>query len=315
MSEAVTVRSLFESMQKGLELEWLAGRRGGQRQFKREVTSRRAPSLLGHLNLIHPNKIQVIGETEMEYLSRLRKNSLEDAHEQMFSGNTLLLLIADSQDPSQAFLDAAEEHHIPVLRSPRPSDELINILRYFFTNRLAEKTTVHGVFMEVMGIGLLLTGDSNVGKSELALELITRGHRLVADDSPEFSRIAPDILSGTCPAVLQDFLEVRGLGVLNIRAMYGDNAIKSGKYLRLIINLKHQPEIRGEELDRLQGDIRSREILGLDVPEISLPVAPGRNLAVLVEAAVRNHLLRLNGYNAGVDLASKQQRLILQSTE
>jgi HPr kinase/phosphorylase len=202
-----------------------------------------------------------------------------------------------------------------VLRSPRPSDELINILRYFFTNRLAEKTTVHGVFMEVMGIGLLLTGDSNVGKSELALELITRGHRLVADDSPEFSRIAPDILSGTCPAVLQDFLEVRGLGVLNIRAMYGDNAIKGGKYLRLIINLRHQPEQSGEQLDRLQGDIRSRNILGMDIPEIGLPVAPGRNLAVLVEAAVRNHLLRLNGYNAGVDLASKQQRLILQNTE
>lgn len=312
MNEPLTVRALFDAMQAALQLEWLAGRRGAKRTLKGDRAKRGGPSLLGHLNLIHPNQVQVIGETELDYLARLRKGSLEDVYRELFGGETAVILIAESQRPPKRLLELAEAHNIPVLASPRSSHELINVLRYFFTNRLAEKTTIHGVFMEVMSIGVLLTGDSNVGKSELALELITRGHRLVADDSPEFSRIAPDIISGTCPPVLQDFLEVRGLGVLNIRAMYGDNAIKAGKYLRLIINLRQFSKLEADEIDRLHGNLRTREILGLEIPEITLPVAPGRNLAVLTEAAVRNHLLRQNGYDAGRDLAARQQRLILE---
>jgi HPr kinase/phosphorylase len=152
-----------------------------------------------------------------------------------------------------------------------------------------------------------------VGKSELALELISRGHRLVADDAPEFARIAPDILRGTCPHVLEDFLEVRGLGVLNIRAMYGDSAIKTSKYLRLVIALTHQANVNEADMDRLHGGRNVRLILGLEVPVIALPVAAGRNLAVMVEAAVRNHLLRLKGYYAGDDLAARQRRVMGQA--
>ena len=312
MHHPLTVRSLYDAMHTGLELEWLAGRRGANRTVKRDSPRRGGPSLLGHLNLIHPNQVQVVGTREMAYLKRLEGPAREDALTQLFNGDALILLVADRQAIPDDLLELGDRFNTAILRSPRPSHEIINILRYFFTNKLAEQQTVHGVFMEVLGIGILLSGDSNVGKSELALELIERGHRLIADDAPEFARIAPDILQGFCPGVLQDFLEVRGLGVLNIRAMYGDNAIKTSKYLRLIINLKQFTEAELAAIDRLHGDIRSRNILGLEIPEISIPVAPGRNLAVLVEAAVRNHLLRMNGYSAGDDFARKQQNLIDQ---
>jgi HPr kinase/phosphorylase len=252
----------------------------------------------------------VLGRTELTYLANLRKNWRQDACEQLFESDPVVILIADECDPPAEFVRLADRYQVPLLRSAVSSNELINDLRYYFTHKLADRVTLHGVFMEVLSIGLLLTGDSGVGKSELALELITRGHRLVADDAPEFARIAPDIINGTCPALIQDFLEVRGLGVLNIRAMYGDSVIKKGKYLRLIIQLKHVRQNDGAFEDRLQEQQQTRNVLGLDIPVFSLPVAPGRNLAVLVEAAVRNHLLRLNGYNAGEDLTARQRRLM-----
>jgi len=164
----------------------------------------------------------------------------------------------------------------------------------------------------VLGMGVLLTGDPSVGKSELALDLITRGSRLVADDAPEFTRIAPDIISGTCPPLLRDFLEVRGLGILNIRAMFGDSSIKGTKYLRLIVNLKRMSAEQISGMDRLSGAHTNRDVLGVPMPQVTVPVASGRNLAVLVESAVRNHLLRLKGYDATQVLIERQQQAILE---
>jgi HPr kinase/phosphorylase len=310
MNDSLTVQILFEDMSKRLLLEWLAGKDGAGRYFSRSSTARGNPGLIGHFNLIHANQAQVLGRTELTYLANLRKNWRQDACEQLFESDPVVILIADECDPPAEFVRLADRYQVPLLRSAVSSNELINDLRYYFTHKLADRVTLHGVFMEVLSIGLLLTGDSGVGKSELALELITRGHRLVADDAPEFARIAPDIINGTCPALIQDFLEVRGLGVLNIRAMYGDSVIKKGKYLRLIIQLKHVRQNDGAFEDRLQEQQQTRNVLGLDIPVFSLPVAPGRNLAVLVEAAVRNHLLRLNGYNAGEDLTARQRRLM-----
>ncbi|MEJ2059200.1 MAG: HPr(Ser) kinase/phosphatase [Gammaproteobacteria bacterium] len=310
MSKAISARYLFDTMRDRLKLSWVAGHEGGDQILEQEVVKQGGASLLGHLNLIHPNQIQVIGEVEMAYLTRLRKNSLQDTYEELFHSKPAIILMADGEKPPKYFLQLADRYQVPLFNTPMPGYEVISILRYYLTNRMAESTTVHGVYMEVMGIGVLLAGESSVGKSELALDLINRGHRLIADDSPVFARIAPDILHGSCPEVLQDFLEVRGLGVLNIRSMYGDNAIKNGKYLRLIVHLKHYREVRMSENDRLQGRVRYREILGLQIPEVTIPVAPGRNLAVLVEAAVRIHLLREGGYNAGSDLADRQQTIM-----
>ena len=286
------------------------GRSGAGRSFTQDSTARGNPGLIGHFNLIHANQAVVLGRTELTYLANLQTNWRQDAYEQLFDSDPVLILLADECAPPDEFLQLADQYQVPLLKSTLSSNDLINDLRYYFTHKLADRVTLHGVFMEVLSIGVLLTGDSGVGKSELALELITRGHRLVADDAPEFARIAPDIINGTCPPLIQDFLEVRGLGVLNIRAMYGDSVIKKGKYLRLIIHLKQVRLSDAAFEDRLKDQQQARNVLGLDIPVFTLPVAPGRNLAVLVEAAVRNHLLRLNGYNAGEDLATRQRRLM-----
>ncbi len=310
MSELLTVQNLYDHNVKRLGLAWIAGRKGVRRVFTKRRTASGSPALVGYFNLIHANQVQVLGKTELKYINQLRKDMLEDACKQLFQSKTIVIIITDSQTPPITFLEMANKNNVPLLRSSRSSYDILTNLRYYFAQELAERKTLHGVFLEVLSIGVLLTGESGTGKSELALELISRGHRLIADDAPEFARTAPDIINGSCPTLLQDFLEVRGLGVLNIRAMYGDSVIKNSKYLRLIIHLVHMRNGEAILEDRLQMKQKMRNILGLDIPVFTLPVAPGRNLAVLVEAAVRNHLLRLNGYNAGEDLANRQKRLM-----
>ena len=217
------------------------------------------------------------------------------------------MVVTDSHTPPQYLVERAEQSETPLFASRLATDKLIDHVSYYLSAMLADKIILHGVFMDVMGIGVLLSGESAVGKSELALELISRGHRLIADDAPEFSRTSPDTLYGTCPEVLRDFLEVRGLGVLNIRAMFGDSAIKNGKNLRLIINLTHGTHEQLAAIDRLHGSRHVRQVMEVDVAEIRLPVAPGRNLAVLVEAAARSQILHHNGYDAPDDFVARQR--------
>jgi len=317
---STSVRDLFNVQANELQLTWVAGDEGSKAiepvsirnpgNESGEDAQSNARSLVGHLNLIHPNQIQVLGFTELRYLKGLRDTSRADALRQVLRGNPACLLIAEDQDPPQDLLDLCNQTDTPVLRSPRSSETLIDSLYYYLSNLLSEVVTVHGVFMEVTAIGVLLTGPPGVGKSELALELITRGHCLVADDAPQFSRVAPDILNGTCPEVLADFLEVRGVGMINIRQLFGDNALRASKYLRLIVDL--QPPDPGADGDRLEGTYTTRRILNHDIPEITLPVAPGRNLAVLVETAARNHILRMSGYKASEDFVQRQARFIEQ---
>lgn len=314
MSASLTVSELYEALRTKLELVWAAGALGAQRTIDASADEDPTISLVGHLNFIHPHRVQVLGKTELDYLQGLRKNSRKDAVTQLFSGKSDCVVISAGHLVPDDIRQRAEATGIPVFASRLNSSELVNNLQYYLTNRFAETVTLHGVFMEVMGIGVLLTGDASVGKSELALELVSRGHRLIADDAPEFARIAPDILSGTCPEVLRDFLEVRGLGVLNIRAMFGDSAIKHNKYLRLVIRIENMSDEQLNLIDRLRGSARIRTVLGVEIPEVTLPVAPGRNLAVLVEAAARNHILRLKGYDASRVFIERQQRHIEQDT-
>lgn len=193
-------------------------------------------------------------------------------------------------------------------------------MRNLLTNLLAEREIIHGVMMDVHGTGVLITGDASVGKSELALELVSRGHILVADDAPEFTRIAPGTIECQCPALLQDFLEVRGLGILNIALMYGDAHTRKRKILRFIVHLK---PVAGDDVskelaaiggDRISEPSSVRDVLGVHVPKRTIPVAPGRNMAVLVEAAVRDQILRAGGYSASEDLIEQQQRALARAS-
>ncbi len=307
MTPATTL-DLFEAMSERLSLEWVAGRSGEQRSLRGDFPGASGQALVGPLNCIHPNRIQVIGHAEQVYLSGLVDRELGGFMDKLLCGEPAALVVADAIDPDPLIAEHAEHSQTPLLASPLPDQELINELQYFLTHVLADRTILHGVYMEVLGMGVLVTGDAAVGKSELALELIARGHRLVADDAPSFSRIAPDIVEGSCPDVLREFLEVRGLGVLNVRAMFGDTAIKDKKYLRLIVHLARLSEQELGRLDRLSGINATRTVLGLEIPEVLIPVAPGRSMAILVETAVRNHILRLKGYDASADLIERQRR-------
>jgi HPr kinase/phosphorylase len=222
------------------------------------------------------------------------------------------MVITQNQPCPADLRDVVEETDTPLWVSPRRGYELLNLLQYHLARALAPRATLHGVFMEIYSIGVLVTGDSGLGKSELALELISRGHRLVADDAPEFTQIAPDVLDGTCPPLLQDLLEVRGLGVMNIRQMFGDTAVKANKYLRLIVNLVRAQEPSADAMARITGESGIRKVLDLDVPVVDLPVAAGRNLAVLTEAAVRLHLLRAKGADPAAAFLARHSAFLQQ---
>ncbi len=274
------------------------------------------PAHAGFLNLIHPNKVQVLGEAECTYLQNLSSEDRANTVKQLLAANPMMVLVGDGMSMPESIVTTFAGTSTAITRSSLPAYDLVNYLQYHIARSLAHRTTLHGVFMEVFTIGVHLTGESGCGKSELALELITRGHRLVADDAPEFTRISPDVIDGTCPAALQDCLEVRGLGILNVRQMFGDTAIKVNKYLRLIIHLVLPGETeQAYARDRLHADAGFQHVLGLEIPSITLQVIAGRNLAVMVEAAVRDFMLKMKGYDAAAAFVERHALLLHQTGE
>ncbi len=312
MTTTLTVQDVFDSHQKPLELHWLSKTHQTERLIldqQQQPQSGPQPNLVGYLNLIRPNRIQVLGETETRYLSGLEADICEDTLRQLFDARPAMIIFACSTLPRDALRQWASDTATPLLGSPLTARRVIEVLDFHLNSILSRKQIIHGVFMEVLGLGVLLTGPSGVGKSELALELLTRGHRLIADDAPEFFQATPDTVHGRCPDLLADFIEVRGLGVLNVRAMFGDNALLNDKRLSLIIRLEY---LGAEEspLERLDCAQRHARVLDMDIPEVTLPLGPGRDLAIIIETAVRNHALHLRGYNSAQDFIKRQQQLI-----
>ena len=315
---SITARELFEQQQEKLGLRWVAGQNGGNREIESGGTNARRPSLAGYLNAVYPNKVQILGSEELAWLDSLDPRQRWETIEKIIQARPLALVISKNQSCPEDLRAAAEESDTPLWVSPRRGHELLNHLSYHLARTLAPRVTLHGVFMEIYSIGVLITGESGSGKSELALELLSRGHRLVADDAPEFTQIAPDVLDGACPELLQDLLELRGLGVLNIREMFGDTAVKRNKYLRLIVHLT-PPQVEpgpgsGDGMERLTGDLGLRRILDLDVPLITLQVMPGRNLAVLTEAATRMHILRAKGVDPAAAFMARHSHFLERGT-
>lgn len=304
----LTVKDLFQQFHHPLQLEWLTGKSGQTRPLVMKGHLSTSPTPIGPLNLIHPYCIQVLGPHEIFYLTDLDPQTRDQTLKTIFSEKTSLVIVSDGMSPPADFIRLAKATGIAVLRAMSGLEQVVAQIGSSLTGQLVDRQTLHGVFMNVMGVGVLLSGESAVGKSELALELITRNHQLIADDAPEFICIANDTLRGHCPALLRDFIEVRGLGILNIRAMFGENAIKTEERLNLIINLSRINSEQLNKLDRLHGSVASRNILGVTIPEILLPVAPGRNLAVLVEVAVRSYILNQSGYDALEDFSQRQRQ-------
>ncbi len=304
--EPATARALFDRHRQALGLHWLGGEDAAPRPLRGDDGG---GPLAGLLDPLHPRPVQVLGSRELDFLARLEPEARTALFAAMLRGPLRLLIIAGGARAPRELLAAAAAGGVPVLGSPLAASRVIETL-----SADSEDTgtlTLHGVFMEVLGVGVLLAGHAGIGKSELALELVSRGHRLVADDAPLFQRRGIRVM-GTCPPLLRDFIEVRGLGVLNVRAMFGDNALVAEHVLELIIQLADVDEALQPDTHRVEGTRHLRPLLGVDVPEIVLPVAPGRNLAVLVEAAVRSHILSQQGYDAGADFIRRQRAFIDQ---
>ena len=231
---------------------------------------------------------------------------LADLIARLTAGGPAAVIVADGLELDAGLLAALKVAGIDTLSSAQPAPWIIDKLRRYLARALAETTERHGVFVDVLGVGVLLTGDSGVGKSELGLELISRGHGLVADDVVEVSRIAASTLEGRCPPLLKDFLEVRGLGVLNIRTVFGETAVRPKMILRLIVHLD-RPSNQRVLAERLPLHELSEEVLGVTIPKVVIPVAAGRNLAVLLEAAVRNWVLKNRGMDSTAEFVRRQQ--------
>jgi HPr kinase/phosphorylase len=298
----VSIARLFEDNREKLKLEWVAGRNGSAKALNSELTKDSSQGLIGHLNFIHPNLIQVLGVSEVAYLNGLDHASCRSVLAKAATRELACFIVAGVGQLPQPLVETSESTSTPLFRSPVASVELMWMLRPYLARALAESSTAHGVFLDVLGMGVLITGDSGVGKSELALELISRGSGLVADDVVELYRIGPETVEGRCPALLKDFLEVRGLGVLNIRTIFGEAALRPRKNLKLVVHLG-KPSAR---MERLPLNAGSEQIMGVEIRKVTVPVAAGRNLAVLTEAAVRNYVLQLRGFDSTREFISRQ---------
>lgn len=309
---SISVRKLYQDNQHKLQLAWSAGTAGADNRIGVDA-DKPVLALVGHLNFIHPNQVQVLGVAEVEYLNRLEaSDSVQPltGFKQIFDLTVSLVIVANGLAVPAMLRDYCHTNNVPLLTSKLESPYLMDVLRIYLQRALAVSTIKHGVFLDVFEVGVLITGHSGLGKSELALELISRGHSLIADDAVELHRTGPETLEGRCPAMLRDFLEVRGLGVLNIRHIFGETSIRPNKTLKLIISLVAADDEYMKQLDRLSIRTETESILNVNIRSVTLPVAVGRNLAVLVEAAVRNYILQLRGKDSTKEFLERHQTIL-----
>lgn len=307
----ISLRKLFDDNKERLMLDWINFNNSGleERNIEIKTANSYGADVVGHINVIHPERLQVMGQAEYEWAIRIGEKRFGQIILDLFNGGSPAMIVADGIIPPPSLIDACAQTNTPLILSPKQCSAVIDYLRIYLSAKLADTENLHGVFMDVYGLGVLITGDSGVGKSELALELITRGHGLVADDVVEMARIAPNIVEGRCPGMLRDFLEVRGLGLLNIRTIFGETASRRKMRLKLIVHLQRTD--LDSDTPRLPLDSQTQDVVGVPITKTVLLVAAGRNLAVLVEAAVRNTILKLRNIDSMQEFIERQQTMML----
>ena len=304
---------LFEAFRSQLRWEWIAGLGASERHFD-EVAVRAARSgadLVGYLNYIHPYRVQILGEREASYVS---KTTPEDCARRIARIVTLeppMVVIADGQTAPDELIAMCERAQIPLFATQESAAFVIDVLRAYLSKHFADRTTMHGVFMDILGLGVMITGESGLGKSELGLELISRGNGLVADDAVDLYRINQATIEGRCPELLQNLLEVRGIGLLDIRAIFGETAVRRKMRLKLIVHLVRKETLE-RDYERLPHEPLTQDVLGVPVRKVVIQVVAGRNIAVLVEAAVRNSILQLRGVDTYQEFIARHQRAVNQ---
>ncbi|MGB7298078.1 MAG: HPr(Ser) kinase/phosphatase [Burkholderiaceae bacterium] len=304
---SLTVQEIFTACETSLRLKWISGQSLAARELP--TLGPEPADVVGHLNLIHRERIHVLGGPEMQYVLQLDDKRRASLLRDLVAGKPPALVIADDLNPPLFLVETMQEAVIPLIRSPLSAARVIDSIRWMVGRATAEKVAMHGVFMDVLGMGVLISGESGLGKSELALELISRGHGLVADDVVEFTRIASNAIEGRCPEILRNLLEVRGLGLLDIRTIFGETAVRRRMRLKLIVNLVRRSQIEGD-IERLPLEALTQDVLGLPVRKMVIPVAAGRNLAVLTEGAVRSTVLQLRGIDTTAEFIARQRKLI-----
>jgi len=306
----VSVASLFQGRAEsiGLGLELLAGMEGLSRLIASPHIQKTGLALAGFDVYLQPGRILVFGESEVRFLESLPRQARLDSLARMFSHDIPCVLITGGWTAPDELVSAAERHGMPLLRTAVSTPVAIAKISGLLDDTLAERVLVHGVLVDVLGLGVLIIGESGIGKSECALDLVVRGHRLVADDAVEVRRRGETIVLGSCPELTRSHMEIRGLGIINIRDLFGVAATRTSKRIELVVRLERWDESR--EYERLGLDERTYELVGLRVPLVEMPVAPGRSLAILVEVAARNQLLRSRGLNAARDLVTRLDRAL-----
>ena len=310
----VSADVLFEDHRDALKWQWIAGLGASERRFD-EVAIRAARSgadLVGYLNYIHPYRVQVFGEREVAYLTSQSEDDNKRRVARIVTLEPPVLVVADGQTAPDALTAMCERAQIPMFSTHESAAFVIDVLRAYLSRHFADRASMHGVFMDILGMGVLITGESGLGKSELGLELISRGHGLIADDAVDLYRTNQTTIEGRCPELLQNLLEVRGLGLLDIRTIFGETSVRRRMKLKLIVHLVRS---NPDSFERLPTQDQTQEVLGVDIKRVMLQVAAGRNLAVLVEAAVRNTILAFRGIDTMGDFIERQALAIMNSRE
>jgi len=305
----ISAEALFEEHRSVLHWEWIAGHAHPERRFD-EAAVRNAQSaadLVGYLNYIHPYRVQIVGRREVAYLLNSAPDDQERRIQRIVTLEPPVVIVADAQAPPDRLVGLCDRADIPLFVTAEPAGHVIDVVRGFLSQHFAERTTRHGVFMDILGLGVLLTGESGLGKSELGLELISRGHGLVADDAVDLYRVSQTALEGRCPELLLNLLEVRGIGLLDIKSIFGETAVRRKMRLKLIVHLVRK-ETMEREFERLPYEPLYEEILDVPVLKVVIAVDAGRNLAVLVEAAVRNTILQLRGIDTYREFIDRHQK-------
>ena len=299
VTPTLEVRQLLSKEAAVLDLRMIAGEAGLGKQITSPQIQKPGLALAGFFEYLHPGRGQILGRSEVEFLAGLPQATRGQVIERLASSEPACFVVTRSLPAPAGLLEECERRKIPVLATGRLSAETVEGIHRFMEERLAPFAAIHGVLIDVYGLGVLLLGESGVGKSECALDLIVRGHRLVSDDVVEIRRIG-GVLIGACPDVTRYHMEVRGLGIINVKDLFGVASVRQRKFIELIVRL--DPWKAGMSYERLGLDEKSEEIMGIHVPLVTIPVAPGRNLSVLIEVAARHHLLKLRGYSAAQEL-------------